>query len=278
MKTLLPDEPPNPSNIPAALGLPMPAPAALVQALRALYDLGQRGGEGAEQLFAEVTGIYLAGASVRYPQTPPELFPFATLGVNGVHYGYVIHAPELRPDDYPVGELDPMSDEGVILVGKGTFDALENLLSWQLGWDEGPATAETIAKVSEAIGIQPEVAKANRRYGISGMGLPVVPEIPTGWRYVSTADGVGVLAPEAAFWPGATHLVEPDAPVDHAVSQADEALAAGYPATALYFLREAFWRHWTNEDLARRISIQQAEAYSILDRHALAEIVRQCLS
>ena len=122
---------PDRARLSAKLGFTVPT--AFVTCMRVLYELAERDGLEVSGLFYEVFGLELAGEEARYQQTPPELFPFARLGVDGVHYGYVIHAPELSPEGYPVGEMCPMDfDEGVFLVGNTTLEALENLASWQL--------------------------------------------------------------------------------------------------------------------------------------------------
>jgi len=46
------------------------------------------------------------GGDARYGQTPPQLFPVAMTGVDGGHYGYVIHAPVLALSDYPIAQFE----------------------------------------------------------------------------------------------------------------------------------------------------------------------------
>lgn len=69
--------------------------------------------------FSDCLGIYLTDWSFNYLNTPPELFTVATLGVDGVHFGYVIHAPELTARDYPAGEFSPMDDAFHVLALRG---------------------------------------------------------------------------------------------------------------------------------------------------------------
>jgi hypothetical protein len=91
--------------------------------------------------------FYLAGEEARYPSTPPEMFPIAAMGVDGVHYGYVIHAPELSAADYPLGHLCPMDAEGVSLLGMNTLEAIETEVSWHGSFGD-------TRLVCQALGIQ----------------------------------------------------------------------------------------------------------------------------
>jgi hypothetical protein len=64
------------------------------------------------------------------------LFPFAATGVDGGHFGYVIHAPELPATDYPVGRFEPSDhDGGAYLLGATTFEAFETKLSSEMRRD-----------------------------------------------------------------------------------------------------------------------------------------------
>jgi hypothetical protein len=65
----------------------------------------------------------------RYQQTPPELFPIATTGVDGGHFGCLIHAPELALSDYPIACFAPMDSNGAYLLGASTFEAVETEIS-----------------------------------------------------------------------------------------------------------------------------------------------------
>src|SRR3712207_6249361 len=94
-----------------------PVPPAFREILLRLAEVASSNQSSVEDLFYQLTGTYLCATEYRYQQTPPELFTLAHMGVDGVHYGYVIHAPELPASDYPIGEMCPMDDEGVFLVG-----------------------------------------------------------------------------------------------------------------------------------------------------------------
>jgi hypothetical protein len=144
----------------------------------------------------------------RYQQTPPELFPIATTGVDGGHFGYLIHAPELALSDYPIACFAPMDSNGAYLLGASTFEAVETEISANMrsaqeedDWQSSPASFEWWPGVSARLarlGIVPDPSKAARNYD-DGHGKPAMPTVPEGWRYVPSSDGAGVLAPAAHF-------------------------------------------------------------------------------
>jgi len=51
-------------------------------------------------------------------------------GVDGGHYGYVIHAPEFALSDYPIAQFEPMDSHGAYLLGASTFEAVETRISF----------------------------------------------------------------------------------------------------------------------------------------------------
>ena len=132
----------------------------------------------------------------RYSRTPIEMFSFGWSGADGEHYGYLVHAPEGNQTDYPIVEFAPMNDFGVNLIGEDTHSGLENLLSLRV--ISGYTTAlDKHQALASALGIHPSAQKAdwynNRR--------SCTPQIPEGYHYEISSDGVGVLAPLDAFSP-----------------------------------------------------------------------------
>ncbi|MDQ5823613.1 MAG: hypothetical protein M3441_05285 [Chloroflexota bacterium] len=262
-------------------------PDAFLHLIQVLYEQSNGFGGGASDLFSAITGQELAGSDARYPSTPPELFPFVDMGVDGVHLGYVIHAPELNLRDYPVGEHSPMDPGGVYLVGNNTNEALENLMSEQLEYiahdldeaEEGPELegrgVELIQRIAHLLDLAPDGSKADRRYGPEGNGLSVVPFVPIGWQYVPSSDGIGVLAPVEAFAPMPLELYDRSQLAEDYIQAADQAFAEGFPATALYYLRQGRWRHWTDDAANDAFSVRLIGTYSVLGRFSLAEVVER---
>ena len=215
----------------------------------------------------------------RYQQTPPELFPIATSGVDGGHFGYLIHAPELALSDYPIACFAPMDSNGAYLLGASTFEAVETEISANMryaqeedDWQSSPASFDWWPEVSARLarlGIVPDPSKAGRNYD-DGHGKPVMPTVPEGWHYVPSSDGAGVLAPAAQFHPTFPHSLDdrpnPTLVLDAALRHAAE----HFPATALWLLRECYWRNWPpNIGICRAMS----DAYVSLGRPSLAAVV-----
>ncbi len=223
-------------------------------------------------LFERLTHLMLDGVNARYQQTPPELFPIASLGVDGVHYGYIIHAPELATADYPVAQFQPIDRGGALLVGRTTTEALENLVADVIASEQDDWQRQQLTELSQRFGLEPNIDEARRRRGIDSYILPVTPAIPQGWRHVASSDGIGVLAPSEKF--ASEELVELGARTDvnAFLRAADWANLYGYPATALYYLREGYWFHWMDFGSARRFSYRLAMTYAELNRPTLAEV------
>jgi hypothetical protein len=271
--------PPNATNLSAAFGFP--APKSFVEFMRVIYELSDGNWHDGMDLFARSTGRDLVTSEYRYAQTPPELCPFASIGADGDHDGYVIHAPELSNDDYPVGSYVPMDSCGVWLVGKNTIEAIEHYLSCTLEFEGKQITDPNHAQIlrsvqvlAKTLRIDPAPERAHENSGPNGRGLPIIPKVPAGWRFLPSSDGVGVLAPEAAFGPDPL-LTCPMEPVD-SVRMADDAFSHKYPAAALYYLREAFWNTCDfaiQEGICRRLIL----VYHALSRPFLAEVVAKKL-
>jgi len=260
-------------SIAQAFGFPVPLPFA--KFLITLYEFSKRDNQNCAALFERLTGQMLDGVNARYQQTPPELFPIASMGVDGVHFGYVIHAPEVNEDDYPIGEICPMDDEGVILVGNTTEEALENFVGYVLASEDDKKQVDEILELCKVLGLQPSRENNKIRYLNQGKSFPVIPKIPASWVHIPTSDGIGVLAPPDNFRHEPLASIEnPFEPAEY-LGYADRALLDNFPATALYYLREGFWNNWTNLVAARNLSGRMVQAYVELDRPQLAEIVEQ---
>ena len=73
----------------------------------------------------------------RYETMPIELFPILDTGGDGECFGYVVHAPELQPDDYPMASMVPGENNGVIFAGDATPAAIESMIARMRGRPEG---------------------------------------------------------------------------------------------------------------------------------------------
>jgi hypothetical protein len=250
-------------------------PDALYRVLEAAWKKEGGYGHEFEGHFHAVTGLTFGGAECRYDHTPPELFPVGYLGVDGVHYGCVIHAPENAKSDYPFAQFSPVDEEGLIWVGRNAAEGLESLVSMRLDLleaeeltpEETEDAREKLAELQQILKIEPSSAKAGRVFDPE-------PEVPAGWRYLGTDDQVGVLAPESAFSPTDPHRFDPAWPAAIFADRANKALDKEHPATALFYAREGWWLLWSKDDRGKAdLRDVFADAYRALGRGKLADIV-----
>lgn len=217
--------------------------------------------------------------SGRYFHTPPELFPFGRSGSDGIHYGFVVHAPELHLSDYLIGEFAPIDQIGVTLIENTTREALECLLSEALEIYEDKRSL--ITELAQTLNLNLAPQKVRENYT-----TPIRPHVPSGWYFEPSGDGVGVLAPSSLWSPNTPTLktwhfetiksgVEIQE-VDRAIEEVQQSLYEKYPATALFILRELYWRS-PDLDLLEIIAPWWERTYEELDRSCLAEVVQQHL-
>ena len=227
-------------------------------------------------------------ASDRYAIMLPmvELFEFATPSVDGIQYGFVVHAPELGLTDYPMAEWDPRGDSGHLHgIGRTCREGLETLLSRTLArWDAvhshrsgppvlpRPGDRDRLAALAKLLDLQLDEARSNVL--VVETGEPPVPHVPDGWRFVPTFDGIGVLARMEAFGVEHEALDPEDADaIDEVVELAEHALVAGHPASALCVIREALGRHWRIEEAVAALLPTMERAYRALGRPVFADLV-----
>jgi hypothetical protein len=274
MMVELPAPPFTRQNLNSTFGFPVPMP--FVAFLNALCQDCSTG----EAVCGRVNvtlGWDLAGEDLlRYPGTPPELFPIAGTRADGEHYGYVIYAPELALSDYAIACYEPMHGDGVYLLGTSTFEAVETLLSADPPVSH-PWWPEVSARLAE-LTIVPDPAKAYRNFDGDVSGKLVLPTVPEGWRHVPSSDGVGMLAPATKFNPACFHSMEDDPPNVVSILEASTRHAAdGFPATALWFLRECYWHTASVYAFDDTVALCRAmsDLYRSLGRPSLASVVER---
>jgi hypothetical protein len=249
-----------------------PVPKLFAQLISGLYEYSHGDARKVFDLFERLTHLMLDGMNARYQQTPPEVFPIASLGVDGVHYGYLLHAPEQEALDYPVVQVAPMERGGVALVGHATQEALENLIADVIAEEKDEWQQQELERLSLMLGLRPTMPNVTGRRGNADKAWPVEPNVPTGWRYLRSSDGVGVLAPENTFAPVLPDSTGEFLGSDWFLRKADHAISQDFPATALYYLREGYWHNCTDQGAARQFSYRLSTAYTELNRPLLAEI------
>jgi hypothetical protein len=201
---------------------------------------------------------------------PPEFVTFGDLGFDLIRVGYVMPAPELGWTDYPVAQKWPGND-GVIQLGANTRSGLEFLISRSLRWfrDEPGWMQEVIDKGREALG---RLAEALAIEPDPDLGVetrdPCSFDVPSGWRHEESDDGIGVLAPEAAFADRDPVVADFDEPLEPVLDDATRLLDAGYPASALVGLKDTFYY---SAERFLELKPLWARAYRDLGRPQLAE-------
>jgi hypothetical protein len=175
--------------------------------------------------------------------------------------------------------------KGAFFVGASTFEAIETLLSTAILYSErfgwaSPLShawwAEAAARLAR-LGSHPDVAKGQRNFE-GERAKPTEPYVPDGWRHVPSSDGAGVLAPGALFHPTYEHVMS-DRPETYAIVEAAGRVADDFPATALWLLRECYWRNWaTSVDDANMLCRAMMDSYRSLGRPSLVAVVASRIS
>lgn len=268
---------PTAASVSEALGVP--APAAWVRVVQWVHAQCEKQPEAFGNWLLPALGFRLGGADLRTPATPAEFFPIGEMPT-GTVLGYVVHAPELGADDYPVATFDERTGDAVALVGRTTREALETLAAAQLAADEirGSALARheqhlALARLLALPEITPD--KARRRWDTEGGPLPVVPEVPPGYVYWPGTDGVGTLVPRAAVRNGARPTYKVSRPLEFFLEAGLTALEQRLPGLALFYVREGLTLHAGSDDCYLLLGGPLADAYDQLGRAGLAHIARR---
>jgi len=212
-------------------------------------------------LFGESLGIGAADGPTVYDSAPCELFPIGYPGVDGVHFGYLVHAPEIDADDYPICRFCPMDSDGVTIEGMDTYDGIASIMCFWGSATIYPNTPQWDSAV--------DCARDKERKPVP---VKNAIQIPTDWRFESSSDGVGVLAPLSLFSSDGFITIDPYGPAEPFEQAAADAVQDGHLATALFYLREGYWHNWTEKPigLARLL----CDVYDKLNRQPLANVMR----
>jgi len=192
-----------------------------------------------------------------YLDTPFELVPVSWNGGDGLHYDWVVHAPELDLSTFPMVSFAP-GEDGAVWLGDSTSEGLSHLMvgvrKGRLGQGlEDPLGTEMWETLARLLGRAPDPDEPRITEGARS-GLFCSPSIPEGYRFEDGPDGVGVLAPTELFggldfeaMPGDPELFERES-----LRLAAEGLHAG----ALSLLKNL--RSWTPDDvgIVRRMAAQ----------------------
>lgn len=209
------------------------------------------------------------GVPARYRNTPPEVFPFGWMGVDGVHFGWVDRTPEIPAEDYPVANVAPMDSNTVYEVAASIPEAfLMEMSIW--AENEDPLCVEDVKRIRDAavamgLSLIPEASR--RMYGPEGNGHAISVIIPEGYRFVQAADNVGVLAPAETFQlKEEIDLLETAQWPEEHVARLAADLVDRFPGTALFHYKCLWWRSSPKELWAEGMR----KSYLALGRPSLA--------
>lgn len=213
------------------------------------------------------------------PGFPMELVPFAVSG--DVSFGLLVHDAALAP---VAASWSPW-DEEACWLGRDAGHALANLVLAGRGEAALHAAADRdlldeIAAAGEALlaalGLEEPHEDEFLDDGLRSTRA-CTPPVPPGWRFEECNDGVGVLAPAAAFAPEGADL-DPAEVFDLSaeLALADALLADGWPASALAVARNTL--HFVRHEAGRQDAAgRMVSAYEALGREAHARRLRRCL-
>lgn len=241
-------------------------PAALVSTLEKFHTYLET---TPNQELWDLVCFELIPRPIRYYQTPPEVTPFANMGVDGIHLGWVDRAPELASEDFPVARVSPMDAESICEVAPSIPETFSLEMSlW--AENDSPDHAQDVERVRSAartmgIDLIPEASRA--MYGPNGKGRPISVSVPAGYRFVPAIDNIGVLAPAESFQlKEESDLIETAQwPIEN-VSRLAADLEQRFPGTALFHYKCLWWRMAPKELWADGMK----RAYLALDRPSLA--------
>jgi hypothetical protein len=179
-----------------------------------------------------------------YTNHPFELVSFAMNGGAGLQYGWAVLAEELGERDFPCVAWAP-SDDAATWLGDDTQQALETLMvgavrSWAHFGREGesPDSEPEWADLCACVGLSPDLSDLTIGAGarVPRKVRAMRPLVPTGYHYVETSDGLGVLAPDSLFGGTRVHVNSAWFEDDH-IAHARRHLDEGNAAAALVVLK-----------------------------------------
>jgi hypothetical protein len=210
-----------------------------------------------------------------YLTTPFELSPVSWSGFDGLHYDWVVHAPELDLPDFPMVSYAP-SEDAAVWLGDDTAQGLAHLMVGKRKARmkrrmEDPLQSPQWELLVGLVGHRPNPDDPRITPGARSR-LACVPHVPEGYRFQAAHDGVGVLAPAHFFGElDVAALSRDELGLDR---EARTHASAGRHATALLALKQ--WRPLRPEDPG--ILERMRDAYEALGRPMHAARAAMALS
>lgn len=198
-----------------------------------------------------------------YLTTPFELSPVSWSGGDGLHYSWVIHAPELDLSDFPMVSYAP-SEDAAVWLGDHTAQGLAHLMVGQRKTRlkhrrEDPLESLEWERLAGLVGHRPDPDDPRITAGARSR-RPCIPPVPNGYRFEPACDGVGVLAPADSFGDLDVSALSHDE--DRLDREARAHASAGMHGTALLLLKQ--WRPLRPED--HGIIERMRDSYEALGR------------
>lgn len=206
-----------------------------------------------------------------YENTPIEIAPFINTGGDGMHYGYLILAPELELKDFPVVSYTPGG--GYLgFCGTTTIEGIEQIISY--GHSENDFEEIDISFLN-SIGIYPSSLKSDNGYYLinydpSNLKIPPL-KIPDNYSFMMTHDGVGVLAHSDLFKKNHKQWNYESSSKEF-IEEAKSNMNDDCWASALFHLKEAWFFSFYNETNEIKILMRdmQMKVYKALGREIYA--------
>lgn len=172
------------------------------------------------------------------------------MGVDGAGWGFLVHTPEVPLDQLPVVHYCPMDSDPPSLSGKDVIQAIRTAMECSLEsrsenpelFENDSAAWELMVNVARnSLGINAELPRAGDKE--AGMARAFV---PPGYRYLPSADWVGVCAPNDSIDASVILPQHCDGDTLHRLASPDRIrslLGEGKPASALLLAREFVWHN-----------------------------------
>lgn len=228
-------------------------------------------------------GWYL---STRYYDDPPEFFTVFSGNTDGLHWGYWFEDPDGSPDhclaDYYSSDAYEITEDGGTLFEafrlqlEGCHESTLEYLEEDANVEQDRAAYETDLQsyalcrnrlVQYATGERTEIGKAYREkyLGISSRNVAA-----------ATSEGMGIVVPSHCYRPLSVSsgelriLTVQNADLSVLLAEADQALAEGFPGTALEFGKNLWVGNPAQKQEAYRLL---GNAYTALNRPTLKALL-----
>ncbi|MDF1699174.1 MAG: hypothetical protein P1U56_25190 [Saprospiraceae bacterium] len=208
-----------------------------------------------------------------YPPFEAEL-PFPT-GIDGNRKGWLNLCPEIGDFKKPFILWTPM-DREIWYCGKDEIEIVQNVIHH--GYNNTPYYADLDFEFLKSLDVNLDQANAYTYLDTEQENsLPKLPiDIPFGYQYEMTIDGVGVLTKEEYFSKIDSHQSRKLSTEEY-IKLAQLYQDQGFFGSAMFYLKEAYFRAYLRPisvELRLEILERKADLYTAMDRIAIADVVK----